>query len=113
MHALDLIPLQRAAHPYGLLYAELGPPPPQHHLITNRIILEEPKTPYAIVLPHTSDTTGTGGYMYTSLRCNYNHVLLLYIVVCMHMSTIEDDKSEENETASQPEVKKCRGKHNL
>ena len=54
-------PLQRAAHPHGLLYAELGPPPPQHKAIKNRIVLEEPRTPYAIVLPQKGHATSTGG----------------------------------------------------
>ena len=54
------ITLQRAAHPHGLLYAELVTPPPQHKL---KIILDEPKTPYVTVVPQT--TACSGGQLFT------------------------------------------------
>ena len=59
------ITLQCAAHPHGLHYAELGPPSPQ---TTNRIILDEPKTPYATVIPQTTATASSGELFFIDLH---------------------------------------------
>ena len=73
------ITLQRAAHPHGLLYAESGTPPPQHKLITNRIIVDEPKTPYVTVVPQT--TACSGGQLFI-------YCMLLRSFISMHMKVL-------------------------
>ena len=46
------VPLQRRAHPQGLHYTEVAPPPPDSQGSGRNWILDEPPTKYATILPH-------------------------------------------------------------
>ena len=93
-----LSPLQRAAHPHGLYYSDVVPPPPDSQ--GRNIVVDFDPTPYATILPHATTSTDNPLSGEECGGCTYIHVHYTCI------STAADEKkSEENETSHPVEDK--------